>query len=88
MLDEEDVSPITRCVMQIVARIDRELASRRTWPGWRRCVITAGTAAEGKPLHDRRSATSTKAREMEIVNAQRLSWSLVAHTGFEPVLLP
>ena len=30
VLDEQDVSPITRCVMQMVAQIERELASQRT----------------------------------------------------------
>lgn len=30
MLDEQDVSPITRCVMQMVAQVERELASQRT----------------------------------------------------------
>lgn len=30
VLDEQDVSPIVRCVMQMVAQIERELASQRT----------------------------------------------------------
>lgn len=30
VLDEQDVSPIIRCVMQMVAQIERELASQRT----------------------------------------------------------
>ncbi|HEY6140449.1 MAG TPA: recombinase family protein [Thermoanaerobaculia bacterium] len=30
VLDEQDVSPITRCAMRMVAQIERELASQRT----------------------------------------------------------
>ncbi|HJW94057.1 MAG TPA: hypothetical protein VJ901_10600 [Thermoanaerobaculia bacterium] len=31
VLDDQDVSPITRCVMQMAAQIERELASQSTY---------------------------------------------------------
>jgi len=69
VLDEQDVSPIPRCVMQMVAQIDRELASQRTRLGMKALRDQGkhcGSTPYGYTIVDGR--LEPKAGEFEVVH--------------------